>query len=76
LQTAQLLALFLQGMRKIDKFFRTILSDEAAADLPEGRDIVMNPLAETLDEDQVAVGHNALFSPLGAAFDLMHRPVV
>jgi N-acetyltransferase 10 len=58
-KTAQLMALFLQTMRKIDKFFRETREAAASLLVPEEKKMTMEPLAESLDEDQVAAAKAA-----------------
>eukprot|EP00729_Bicosta_minor_P007993 gene7993-4888_t len=58
-KTAQLMALFLQGMRKIDRYFREVREAAAAKKIPEAKKIAMEPLGNTLDDDQAAAAAEA-----------------
>ena len=59
--TSQLMALFLQAMRKFDKFIRELRKDElAATDAPAvGATPSMQPIPQTLHDDQVSAARDA-----------------
>ena len=58
-KTAQLMALFLQGMRKIDRFCREVREAAASKKIPQAKKVAMEPLHDTLDDDQAAAAAEA-----------------
>lgn len=52
----QILALFNRSIRKFVQYFNEILEKEAAASIAEKKDVVMDPLRETMDQELKAAG--------------------